>query len=142
MLAIAGATVARTPTAVGVDELRTGIVEVVFLIPELGAEVSIADIVVSECVTWAVAREGTSFRNGYGLCLGSSDRRAMAVAMLDLEEVEVQESQDASRLSGDFLLSHCDALQTAGYVEHLRMPQYVSFQTLMAARALRAAGAQ
>ncbi|MGW4123069.1 carbon-phosphorus lyase complex subunit PhnI [Nocardia sp. NPDC004711] len=80
--------------------------------------------------------EDTSrFDVGYGLCLGHNERKAIAMANLDI-------SIERERSSGGGWLEHLalrtiDGLDSAGLLEHLKLPHYVSFQSRLD---LKAAG--
>ncbi len=123
----------RTHAFVG--ELRLGIVAVSFEIPELGFAVEIAEIDVTECETvnqFAGSRtEPPQFTRGYGLAFGQSERKAIAMALVDraLRWRELGEDfTGAPAQDEEFVLSHCDNIQATGFVEHIKLPHYVDFQ--------------
>lgn len=64
---------------------------------------------------------------GYGLALGGDERKAIAMAIVD---ENLSERQDAGTLTHDdeFVLNNIDSVEASGFVEHLKMPHYVSFQ--------------
>lgn len=64
---------------------------------------------------------------GYGLSLGGDERKAIAMAIVD---ENLSERQDAGTLTQDdeFVLNNIDSVEASGFVEHLKMPHYVSFQ--------------
>jgi alpha-D-ribose 1-methylphosphonate 5-triphosphate synthase subunit PhnI len=81
------------------------------------------------------------FTRGYGLVFGQSERKAMAMALVDrsLRAREFGEEIGNPAQDEEFVLSHCDNVQATGFVEHLKLPHYVDFQAeLGLVRAMRA----
>ncbi|AXS39158.1 carbon-phosphorus lyase complex subunit PhnI [Breoghania sp. L-A4] len=117
-----------------VGEIRVGEVEVEVEIPELGFTVSIGRIQVTECqmVTQFTgsAKAQPQFTRGYGLVFGHSERKAMAMSLVDraLRADEFGEDRVAPAQDEEFVLSHSDNVQSTGFVEHLKLPHYVDFQ--------------
>ena len=125
---------ARTHPFVG--ELRIGMVEVELEIPELGFAVAIAEIELTECETvnqFSGSRtEPAQFTRGYGLVFGQSERKAIAMALVDraLRWAELGEDfVGAPAQDAEFVLSHADNIQATGFVEHIKLPHYVDFQS-------------
>ena len=82
------------------------------------------------------------FTRGYGLSFGQGERKAMAMALVDraLRAEELGEPVASPAQDQEFVLAHCDSLQATGFVEHLKLPHYVDFQSeLEKLRSLRAA---
>jgi alpha-D-ribose 1-methylphosphonate 5-triphosphate synthase subunit PhnI len=132
-----------------VGELRIGLVPVEIDMPELGFAVCIGEVRVTECqmVSQFQSREGEGprFTRGYGLVFGQSERKAMAMALVDrsLRASELGEPVVAPAQDGEFVLSHCDNVQATGFVEHLKLPHYVDFQAeLELLRRLRGEGGE
>ncbi|QIB32810.1 carbon-phosphorus lyase complex subunit PhnI [Ancylobacter pratisalsi] len=117
-----------------VGEIRFGEVEVVLDIPELGFEVSIGDVEVTECQMVnqfkGSAEVPPQFTRGYGLVFGQCERKAMSMALVEraLRWKELGEEPGAPAQDEEFVLSHCDNVQATGFVEHLKLPHYVDFQ--------------
>jgi alpha-D-ribose 1-methylphosphonate 5-triphosphate synthase subunit PhnI len=118
-----------------VGEMRVGECEVVVEPPELGFAVSIGDVLLTEC-QMVNQFEGTvkkppQFTRGYGLCFGHAERRAMGMALVDraLRSEELGEAADAPSQNVEFVLSHADNVEATGFVEHLKLPHYVDFQS-------------
>ena len=66
----------------------------------------------------------------------------MAMALVDraLRAEELGEDVTAPAQDVEFVLSHLDNVQATGFVEHLKLPHYVDFQSeLETIRHLRAA---
>jgi alpha-D-ribose 1-methylphosphonate 5-triphosphate synthase subunit PhnI len=70
------------------------------------------------------------FTRGYGLVFGQSERKAMAMSLVDraLRADEFNEQRLAPAQDEEFVLEHCDNVQATGFVEHLKLPHYVDFQ--------------
>jgi alpha-D-ribose 1-methylphosphonate 5-triphosphate synthase subunit PhnI len=127
-----------------VGELRVGEVAVSISPPELGFALEIGDITVTECQM--VNQFGGSktappqFTRGYGLCFGHADRRAIAMALVDraMRAAELGEDVKAPAQDQEFVLAHCDNIEATGFVEHLKLPHHVDFQSeLETIRAMR-----
>jgi len=71
------------------------------------------------------------FTRGYGLTFGHCERKAMSMAQVDraLRADELGEDRIAPAQDEEFVLSHCDNVQATGFVEHLKLPHYVDFQS-------------
>ena len=128
-----------------VGEIRVGEVEVSFVPEELGFEVPLGRIALTECqmVTQFKGSRAAppQFTRGYGLAFGQSERKAMAMALVDraLRAEELSEPVASPAQDQEFVLAHCDSLQATGFVEHLKLPHYVDFQAeLELVRRLRA----
>lgn len=126
-------------------EIRVGVVEVSFTPEELGFPVVIGEITVTECEMInqfkGSAAVKPQFTRGYGLCFGQSERKAMSVALVDrsLRAGELGEERIAPAQDEEFVLSHSDNVQATGFVEHLKLPHYVDFQSeLVMLRRMRA----
>jgi alpha-D-ribose 1-methylphosphonate 5-triphosphate synthase subunit PhnI len=123
---------ARTHPFAG--EIRIGEVEVEMDIPELGFAVSLGRIRVTECQMVnqfkGSAKQPPQFTRGYGLVFGQSERKAMAMALVDraLRAQEFGEDVVAPAQDEEFVISHSDNVQATGFVEHLKLPHYVDFQ--------------
>jgi alpha-D-ribose 1-methylphosphonate 5-triphosphate synthase subunit PhnI len=117
-----------------VGEVRIGEVEVELDIPELGFAVSIGEIQVTECQMVnqfkGSAKAPPQFTRGYGLVFGQSERKAMAMSLVDraLRANEFGEDRTAPAQDEEFVISHADNVQSTGFVEHLKLPHYVDFQ--------------
>jgi len=126
-------------------EIRVGEVEVEFVAPELGFPVPLGRIEVTECqMINQFQGDGDTparFTRGYGLLFGRGERKAMSMALVDraLRARELGERVVAPAQDEEFVISHSDNVQAAGFVEHLKLPHYVDFQAeLGLVRRLRA----
>jgi alpha-D-ribose 1-methylphosphonate 5-triphosphate synthase subunit PhnI len=115
-------------------EIRLGEVEVEFVPQELGFSVPLGEITVTECQMInqfrGSATEPPRFTRGYGLAFGHSERKSMAMALVDraLRARELGEEVKAPAQDEEFVLSHTDNVQATGFVEHLKLPHHVDFQ--------------
>ena len=119
-----------------VGELRVGFVTVEMEIPELGFAIEIAEIELTECETvnqfQGSKTEPAQFTRGYGLIFGQQERKAISVALVDraLRWRELGEEYTGSPAQDEeFILYHCDNIQATGFVEHIKLPHYVDFQS-------------
>lgn len=116
-------------------EIRIGEVEVEIFMPELGFAVPIGRVQLTECQMVnqfkGSAKVPPQFTRGYGLVFGQAERKAMAMALCDrvLRAEELGEDIVAPAQDQEFVLSHCDNVQATGFVEHLKLPHYVDFQS-------------
>ena len=116
-------------------EIRMGDVAVEIVPEELGFAVEIGEITVTECETvnqfTGSAENPPQFTRGYGLAFGGSERKAMAMALVDraLRARELEEEADAPAQDEEFVLYHCDNVEAQGFVQHLKLPHYVDFQS-------------
>ncbi len=116
-------------------EIRMGAVAVTIEPAELGFAIDIGDIVVTECQMVNQFKGSKSvapqFTRGYGLVFGFSERRAMAMALVDRAMRTAELGQDVTAPAQDveFVLSHCDNIEATGFTEHLKLPHYVDFQS-------------
>ena len=69
---------------------------------------------------------------GYGLVFGQTERKAISMALVDraLRWDELGEDNlGAPAQDEEFVLSHCDNIQATGFLEHIKLPHYVDFQS-------------
>ncbi|ALN74588.1 carbon-phosphorus lyase complex subunit PhnI [Aureimonas sp. AU20] len=117
-----------------VGEIRIGLVEIEVDLPELGFPVVIGRARLTECqmiAQFSAPKGGEArFTRGYGLVFGQSERKAMAMSLVDraLRADEFDEERLAPAQDEEFVLSHCDNVASTGFVEHLKLPHYVDFQ--------------
>ena len=128
-----------------VGELRVGAVTVEFEPEALGFPIELGEIELTECqmVNQFAGNAETppQFTRGYGLCFGHGERKSISMALVDraLRAAELGEEANAPAQDQEFVLMHADNVQATGFVEHLKLPHYVDFQSeLDTLRALRA----
>ncbi|HFK7978233.1 TPA: carbon-phosphorus lyase complex subunit PhnI [Klebsiella oxytoca] len=119
-------------------EIRSGYVAVEIVPEELGFTVTIGELLMTECemVNGFVdpQDEPPHFTRGYGLTFGMSERKAMAMALVDRELQAPEYGEEAAGPAQDeeFVLAHADNVEAAGFVSHLKLPHYVDFQAELA----------
>jgi alpha-D-ribose 1-methylphosphonate 5-triphosphate synthase subunit PhnI len=62
---------------------------------------------------------------GYGMVFGRNDNKAIAMSILDY----FLESGEGILGSQEFVLLHGDCLEMNGFLSHLKLPHYVTFQS-------------
>ncbi len=118
-----------------VGEVRLGQVAVEIEPEELGFSISMGEIEITECEMvnqFAGSKtEPPQFTRGYGLAFGQSERKAMAMSLVDraLRAEELGEPIESPAQMQEFVLSHSDSLEASGFVQHLKLPHYVDFQS-------------
>ena len=119
-----------------VAELRIGTVAVEMEIPELGFAIEIGEVVLTECETvnqfQGSKTEPPQFTRGYGLVFGMTERKAISMALVDraLRWKELGEDNlGAPAQDEEFVLYHSDNIQATGFLEHIKLPHYVDFQS-------------
>lgn len=116
-------------------EIRMGLVEVEFTPEELGFPIAIGEIEVTECQMINQFQGATGvapmFTRGYGLAFGQAERKTMSMALVDraLRADELGEDRNHPPQDEEFVLSHSDNVEAAGFVSHLKLPHYVDFQS-------------
>lgn len=126
-------------------EIRMGAASVEIEPEELGFAIDIGEIALTECQMInqfkGSAEKPPQFTRGYGLAFGRSERKAMAMALVDrgLRAAELGEDAASPVQDPEFVLSHSDNVEASGFVQHLKLPHYVDFQSeLELIRRLRA----
>lgn len=119
-----------------VGELRIGQVAVEMDIPELGFAIEIGEITLTECETinqfLGSKTEPPQFTRGYGLVFGQIERKAISMALVDraLRWEELGEDNlGVPAQDEEFVLAHADNIQATGFLEHIKLPHYVDFQS-------------
>jgi alpha-D-ribose 1-methylphosphonate 5-triphosphate synthase subunit PhnI len=116
-------------------ELRMGEVTVEIEPPELGFAIDIGDIALTECQMVNQFKGSKTlpaqFTRGYGLVFGHAERKAMAMALVDraMRAEELGEEVTAPAQDVEFVVYHSDNIEATGFVEHLKLPHYVDFQS-------------
>jgi alpha-D-ribose 1-methylphosphonate 5-triphosphate synthase subunit PhnI len=113
-------------------EVRVGRLPVKVEHPYTGDEVTVTDVEVSEseaAVPVYAKRDDPQFAFGYGLTFGRNERKAIAMTILD---ASIQlDSQDEPAENPEFVLDVVDGMDSFGFIEHLKLPHYVTFQSIL-----------
>jgi alpha-D-ribose 1-methylphosphonate 5-triphosphate synthase subunit PhnI len=116
-------------------EIRYGRVAVEIVPEELGFAIEVGEIAVTECqmVNQFKGSAGAppQFTRGYGFVFGFCERKAMAAALVDrsLRASELDEPVSSPAQQEEFVLYHSDNVEASGFVQHLKLPHYVDFQS-------------
>ncbi len=126
-------------------DIRFGAVAVEVVPDELDFAIEIGEIELTECqmVNQFVgsASVAPTFTRGYGLVFGHGERKAMAMSLVDrtLRADEFDELKSSAAQQQEFVLPHGDSVEASGFVQHLKLPHYVTFESeLQLIRKLRA----
>ncbi|MFC7078618.1 carbon-phosphorus lyase complex subunit PhnI [Haloarcula halophila] len=123
-------------------EVRVGRLPVRIEHPYTGDEVTVthADVTESEAVVPVYEkREDPQFAFGYGLTFGRNERKAIGMTVLD---ASIQlDGDDEPAENAEFVLDTIDGMDSFGFIEHLKLPHYVTFQSILdRIRAIRERG--
>ncbi len=84
----------------------------------------------------ADGKQSLSFELGYGLSYGQNETKTIAMSLLD-QCLEHPNEKFATH-DEEFVLLHIDSVESSGFISHLKLPHYVTFQSkLVAVRASR-----
>ncbi|WP_341892559.1 carbon-phosphorus lyase complex subunit PhnI [Variovorax sp. YR752] len=125
-------------------EIRFGAVPLEIVPDELGFPIEIGEIELTDCQMVnhfaGSATQPPQFTRGQGLVLGHGERKAMAMSLVDrvMRADEFDEQLTSPAQDSEFVLSHGDNVEASGFVQHLKLPHYVTFESeLLLVRALR-----
>ncbi len=116
-------------------EIRLGEVAVEFTPEDLGFPIEIGEVTLTECQMInqfkGSAEAPPQFTRGYGLSFGHCERKVMAMALIDraLKGSALGEAVQGPAQDQEFVMEHSDNIQATGFVEHLKLPHYVDFQS-------------
>lgn len=123
-----------------VGEVRTGSVPVHVAPPnavgELEDDYYIGDVTMTEVESFVPVMKKNqenenelAFEIGYGACFGPNETKAIAMSILD----QCLENQNDSYPTHDeeFVLLHIDSVESTGFISHLKLPHYVTFQSIL-----------
>lgn len=122
-----------------VGELRVGRLPLYIESPlgrstEMEEDYYIGEIQVTEVETFIPkAVEGEkdkhelTFEIGYGICYGQNETKAIAMSILD-QCLETGDSRYPTHQE-EFVLLHIDSVESTGFISHLKLPHYVTFQS-------------
>lgn len=92
-------------------------------------EIRITEVetVVPVSVPRGSGRTEIEFDIGYGVCYGQNETKAIAMSLLD----QCLENPDPRHPTHDeeFVLLHIDSVEATGFISHLKLPHYVTFQS-------------
>jgi alpha-D-ribose 1-methylphosphonate 5-triphosphate synthase subunit PhnI len=112
-------------------EVRHGTLPVRLRHPVTGNPVTVAEVRVTEVETIddldRLDEDRERLDIGYGMCFGHNARKAIAMAGLDLL---VHRDKGRTDLEQRVLLT-LDGVESSGFLEHLKLPHYVDFRSLV-----------
>lgn len=76
------------------------------------------------------AEDRTRLDLGYGLCFGHNERKAIAMASLDIACRRARAAGAGGELEQVLLLT-TDGLDSGGFLDHLKLPHYVTFRSIV-----------
>ncbi|MGD8446628.1 MAG: carbon-phosphorus lyase complex subunit PhnI [Desulfobacterales bacterium] len=119
-------------------EVRVGYLPVKIKHPYWGTEVVIGNLMVTEvdsiCSFTKTSDPNSGeptyeFTLGYGLVWGHNERKAIAMSILD--RALCTEDPKSPVEDQEFVLYHIDSMESQGFISHLKLPHYVSFQSAL-----------
>lgn len=116
---------------VTLGEVRHGYLPVQVEHPHTGGVVHLGDVRVTEVEAIedidGSEEDRTRFDVGYGMCLGHNEKKAIAMANLD---IALSRDGGRSPLEQSVLMTS-DGLDSSGFLEHLKLPHYVTFRSMV-----------
>lgn len=113
-------------------EVRVGRLPVTVEHPYTGEDATVTEVSVTESeavVPVYAKRDDPQFAFGYGLTFGRNERKAIAMTVLD---ASIQlDSEDEPAEDAEFVLDVVDGMDSFGFIEHLKLPHYVTFQSIL-----------
>ena len=123
-----------------IAEVRVGYAPVKIKHPYWGDEVTIGSIMITEVdsicdfekketIEDGKKVEKYNFSLGYGLVFGHNDKKAIAMSILD-RSLSGSEAESPVQ-DQEFVLLHIDGIESQGFISHLKLPHYVTFQSAL-----------
>lgn len=117
-----------------VSELRSGYVEVcVPYVLDESQEICVGEILLTEVEALVPSHAETdeefnkmTLAGGYGLVFGRNENKAIAMSIAD---ASLETQGDTPSQDEEFVLTHGDCLEMSGFISHLKLPHYVTFQS-------------
>ncbi|MCL1789990.1 MAG: carbon-phosphorus lyase complex subunit PhnI [Peptococcaceae bacterium] len=112
-----------------VGELRCGYVELyVPYLSEIGESIYIGEIMMTEveCFNSADDKDQLKLAVGYGAVFGRNENKAISMSVIDRE---LDAGGPHPTQNEEFVLMHGDSLEMNGFISHLKLPHYVTFQS-------------
>lgn len=117
-----------------VSELRCGYLEIcVPYVLDEEDEICIGEILVTEVEALVPSHTETdeefdkmTLSGGYGLIFGRNENKAIAMSIAD---ASLETTGDTPSQDEEFVLTHGDCLEMSGFISHLKLPHYVTFQS-------------
>jgi len=109
-----------------VGELRCGYVEL--YVPYQSEDIYIGEILITEveCFNSIDDKNQLKLAVGYGVVFGRNETKAISMAVIDRE---LDNGGPYPAQNEEFVLTHGDSLEMNGFISHLKLPHYVTFQS-------------
>lgn len=88
--------------------------------------VSEVETLVPVSIPLGEGRHRIDFEIGYGVCYGRNETKAIAMSLLD-HNLETKDPRYPTH-DEEFVLLHIDSVESTGFISHLKLPHYVTFQ--------------
>jgi alpha-D-ribose 1-methylphosphonate 5-triphosphate synthase subunit PhnI len=140
LVALAAIILGRRQEAVLV-ELTVGVAGIRMAHPRTGVECVVAEVPLTEVevVLDAEVDGRPGLAMGWGATLGTVERRAISLALLDAAMQADGQLRDHLVLDEQTVLAATDGPATTGFVEHLRLPHYAGFTAYLSQAAAKEA---
>jgi len=112
-----------------VGELRTGYTELDVAYPyDENESIYIGEVLITEveCFNSVDDKNRLKFAVGYGAVFGRCETKAIAMSVIDYE-LNCDGPYPAQ--NEEFVLTHGDSLEMNGFISHLKLPHYITFQS-------------
>lgn len=112
-----------------VGELRSGYIELEIPYPDSDNDtIYLGEILITEVEAFAQSSDKDQLKlaSGYGAVFGRNENKAIAMAVIDRE---IERGGDYAAQDEEFVLTHGDCLEMNGFISHLKLPHYVTFQS-------------
>ena len=112
-----------------VGELRSGYVELeVSYMNSSQESIYIGEILMTEVEAFNQAEDKNQLKlaSGYGAVFGRNENKAIAMSVIDRE---LDTGGQYPPQDEEFVLMHGDCLEMNGFISHLKLPHYVTFQS-------------
>ncbi len=116
-----------------VGELRYGSVPVMIKDPSgrtrYAGKIEVTEAEMVSSVSIGKKNAIPKFTIGYGLCFGQNDTKVICMGILDT----TMRSPDVNAPANDqeFVLYHTEGIESMGFTNHLKLPHYVDFQSVL-----------
>ena len=96
--------------------------------PYENESIYIGEILITEveCFNTADDKDRLKLAVGYGAVFGRNENKAISMAVIDRE---LDNGGDYPTQDEEFVLMHGDSLEMNGFISHLKLPHYVTFQS-------------
>lgn len=89
-------------------------------------EITEVETLIPVSVSRGQGKTEIEFEIGYGACFGQNETKAIAMSILD-QCLETKNDRYPTH-NEEFVLYHVDSVEATGFISHLKLPHYVTFQ--------------